>query len=117
MKKVNLEKLPEQGVSHDPAIKKKVLINNREIPNLTGFSGAVLKPGQRVEEHAHETMYEVFYICSGRALFTVNGREVEAVPGDCITVEPKEKHAVKNPFDSDASWLYFGVATDQANIG
>jgi mannose-6-phosphate isomerase-like protein (cupin superfamily) len=112
MKIVTLKALPETGVSHNPAIKRKILIGNSEIPQLMMFAKAVLKPGQFIESHAHETMYEIFYICSGRAIFTIDGKEIEVKEGDCITVEPKEKHSVNNPFDSDAAWLYFGVATN-----
>ena len=112
MKIVNLANVPETGVSHDPKIKKKTLIGNKEIPNLMMFSHATFKPGQSVELHSHETMFEVYYICSGNAVFTVNGREIRASAGDCITIEPKENHSVNNSFDLDAVWLYFGVATD-----
>ena len=112
MKIVNMTSLPETGVSHNPDIKRKTLIGKGEIPRLMMFSKAVLKPGQFVESHTHETMYEVFFICSGRAVFTIDGREIEAQEGDCITVAPKENHSLKNPFDADGTWLYFGIATD-----
>lgn len=112
MKIVNLKNLPAIGVSHNSEIKKKVLIGNKEIPNLMMFSRATFKPGQSVEPHSHETMFEVYYVCSGKAVFTVNGREIQARVGDCITIEPKENHSVNNPFDSDAAWFYFGIATD-----
>lgn len=111
MKMVHLADVPETGVSHDPTIKKKTLIGRNEIPNLMMFSRATFKPGQSVEPHSHETMFEVYYVCSGKAVFIINGEEIEVAPGDCITVEPRDEHSVHNPFDSDAAWLYFGVTT------
>lgn len=112
MKIVALKNLPETGVSHNPEIKKRTLIGSKEIPKLTMFASATFKPGQSVEIHSHATMFEVFYMCSGKAVFIINGAEIQAVAGDCITIEPGEKHSLNNPFESDASWLYFGVATD-----
>jgi len=112
MKIANIKNLPEVGVSHNPDIKKKVLIGNQEIPNLMMFGEAVFKPGQSVEKHSHDTMYEVFYISSGKAIFNVGGNELEVGVGDCITIEPKEEHFQNNPFNEDVRWLYFGIATD-----
>ena len=112
MKIINIKKLPELGVSHNPEIKKKVLIGDQEIPGLMFFGEAVIKPGQSVEKHSHETMYEVFYISFGKAIFNVGGNEVEASVGDCITIEPKEEHSQNNPFNEDVRWLYFGISVD-----
>ncbi|MFX0555961.1 cupin domain-containing protein [Maribacter sp. CXY002] len=112
MKIVDWHNLPEQGVSHDPEIKKKTLIGNGEIPQLMMFGTAVFKPGQRVNLHKHDTMYEVFYIQKGKVIFEVNGVEHELTSGHCITIAPGELHAQTNPFEEDVSWTYFGIATD-----
>ena len=56
MKIIDLETLPELGVSHDPTIKKKTLIGAGEIPKLMMFSTAIFKPGHSVETHKHDTM-------------------------------------------------------------
>lgn len=112
MKIVDWKILPELGVSHDSSIKKKTLIGTGEIPQLMMFSTAVFKPGQSVELHKHDTMYEVFYIQKGRAIFEINGIAHEVNSGKCITIEPGELHRQSNPFDEDVSWVYFGIATD-----
>lgn len=112
MKLVHTDQLPHLGVSHNTNIKKKVLIEKGNIPQLMNFSTATFKPGQEVEEHKHDTMYEVFYIQSGKAQFVVNGEVLTLQTGDCITIEPKEVHAQRNPFKKDVTWLYFGVATN-----
>ncbi len=109
---VHLQDIPEAGISHNPEIKKRVMIGNGAIPNLTTFAEATFKPGQSVELHAHATMHEVFFILSGKAVFHVNGKDIAVVPGDCITINAGEMHSQRNPHAVDVVWLYFGIATD-----
>ncbi|MBU1202690.1 cupin domain-containing protein [Patescibacteria group bacterium] len=112
MKIVSIKNIPGDSVSHNPEIKKKILIAKGEIPQLMTFSKAILKPGQSSQSHAHDTMYEVFFIISGKAIFNINNNETEVSEGDCITIEPNEKHFQTNPFDLDVKFLYFGIATN-----
>lgn len=104
--------LVEEGVSHNPEIKKKTIIKNDLIPQLMTFREAVFLPGQSVEEHVHKTMYEVFYILEGKASFTIEGEEVILEQGDSIVVEEGETHSQSNPFEEPVKWVYFGIATD-----
>ena len=112
MKITNIKNLPELGVTHNPEIKKKVLIGSNVIPQLMMFGEAVFTPGQSVDKHVHKSMYEVFYITSGKAMFHIKGKEFEVGVGDCITIEQGEEHFQYNPFKEDVRWLYFGIATD-----
>ena len=112
MKIVDWHSLPELGVSHNPDIKKKTLIGQGEIPQLMMYGTAVFKPGQKVELHKHDTMYEVFHIQTGNAIFNISGKDYEVGPGQCITIEPGELHGQENPFDTEVTWSYFGIATD-----
>ena len=112
MKIVDWNQLPELGVSHNPNIKKKTLIANGEIPQLKMFGTSVFKPGDEVEIHKHDSMFEVFLIQEGKAVFQVNGEKHLLSKGNCITIAPGELHAQSNPFDTDVSWIYFGIATD-----
>jgi quercetin dioxygenase-like cupin family protein len=112
MKIIKTNELPEVGVSHNPEIKKKVFIEKSEIPQLMTFGQAVLRSGQEVDEHVHPTMCEVFYILSGKAVFQINGTDYQIVEKDCIYIESGERHSQKNPFEEDATWLYFGISTE-----
>ncbi|NTW13806.1 MAG: cupin domain-containing protein [Candidatus Moranbacteria bacterium] len=111
MNVVKTKELPEMGVSHNPDIKKKVFIGKGEIPNLMMFGEATFKPGQSVDTHSHDTMFEVFHIQTGKVVFAVNDERVEVSAGDCITIEPGEKHRQSNESDQEVTWLYFGIAT------
>ncbi len=112
MKRIHLDDLKEVGISHNKDIKKKVFLENGLIPKLTTFAMATFKPGQKVETHKHETMFEIFYIQSGRAEFVIQGEKLLVQEGDCVVVEPGEEHSQENPNKEDVTWLYFGVATD-----
>jgi len=47
MKYASLDNIEEVGVSHNPKIKKKVLISNNQIPHLTQFSKVRFPSGQK----------------------------------------------------------------------
>lgn len=112
MKLLNIANIPEEGVSHNPEIKKRVILTKGQVPHLMMYGQAKLLPGQVVSEHAHETMDEVFTILAGKSVFVVNGEEHELKAGDTILIEHSEPHSQTNPFDEPVTWYYFGVATD-----
>ena len=112
MKHINIHDLKEVGVSHNEDIKKKVILERGYIPQLMTFGQATFKPGQAVETHKHDTMFEVFFIQSGKAAFTINGNRIELKEADVVSIEPGELHSQENPYDEPVTWLYFGIATD-----
>jgi quercetin dioxygenase-like cupin family protein len=101
-----------EGVTHNPDIKKKVFVKNGEIPQVTIFGEAVFKPEQFVAPHKHDTMYEVFYILEGEAVFGIDGKEIKLSKGDSVVIEPGEIHSQRNDSKMDVKWIYFGIATD-----
>ncbi len=109
-----LENTAETEVSHNPRIKKKVLISAGEIPYITNFSRAVFPAGEVAPGHSHRDMTEVFFVESGRGEICVNGNNVELRPGTCVTVEPTESHELRNTGTSDLVVLYFGVALQES---
>ncbi|PSF35297.1 cupin domain-containing protein [Aphanothece hegewaldii CCALA 016] len=96
MKITTLNELPEKSVSHNPEIKKKVMLNPFEFPNITNFSQATFTPGQIAIAHAHDTMYEIFYIESGEGQIRIDGKDYPLNKGTCVVVEPGEIHEVSN---------------------
>ncbi|WP_397446375.1 cupin domain-containing protein [Polaribacter sp. R77954] len=112
MKITHSNSIDEVPANHQGEILKKVFITKGEIPNLMMFSSATFKPGQKVEMHKHDTMFEVFYVQNGKAEFIINNTKHLVETGDCITVEPGEFHSQSNPFNEDVTWLYFGIAVD-----
>ncbi|MEO1591876.1 MAG: cupin domain-containing protein, partial [Cyanobacteria bacterium J06632_22] len=66
MKQTSLHTVPEQGVSHNGAIRKRVLLRAGDLPHLTQFAQASFAPGQVAAAHAHSDMHEVFLVQSGQ---------------------------------------------------
>ena len=112
MKIVHTNQIPEVGVSHNEAIKKKVFLEEGYIPQLISFGSATFKPGQSADTHIHVTMFEVFYVLSGKVEFVVNDKKMELTEGDCITIEPRENHSQSNPYNENVTLLYFKVAAN-----
>ncbi len=112
MKFSKLSQLPIQFSNHNQAIQKKVMLNPGDIPFLTNFSQAVFSPGQKAILHYHETMYEVFFVESGSGIILIDDVEYPLQPGNCITVEPKEKHELINIGNTDLVLTYFGVVSE-----
>lgn len=109
MKYTCLNQLPQQEVSHNPAIKKKVMLKMGDLPHLTNFSQARFAPGQIAAAHAHQDMSEVFFVETGEGIITIDGQEYNLQPGTCIAVEPGEVHEVKNTGKTELVLTYFGL--------
>lgn len=112
MKIIHTKNIKEIKANHQGNILKKILIEKGEIPHIMMFSSATFKPQQKVETHKHDSMFEVFYIQSGKAEFIINDTKHIVESGNCITIEPGELHSQSNPFNEDVTWVYFGIATD-----
>ncbi len=106
MRLVSPDELPLQSVSHDPHLKKKVLIPGGVLPHIRTLSHIELGPGDRASEHVHEDGYEVFYGLGGKINFTVEGRTVVLSEGMCLVVEPGEAHSVEGA-EEGSRMLYF----------
>lgn len=109
MKLTNLSELPEQQVSHNPKIRKKVMLSLGELPHLTNFSQAIFSPGQVAEAHSHQDMCEIFFVESGRGIIRIDDKDYPLEQGTCVAVEPGEIHEVINNASMDLVLTYFGL--------
>ena len=109
MKITSLTQISEQSVSHNPAIKKKVMLHEGDLPHLTNFAQAKFAPGQVAAGHFHSDMWEVFFIQSGEGLILIDGEEYSLVKGSCILVEPGEVHEIVNNGEGELILNYFGI--------
>ncbi len=113
MKKVSLASLVGEPVSHDKSITKHVFLRNGDVPHLTNFSRAVLRPGQAVSEHAHDGMVEIFFVVSGRGTLLIDGVTLSLTAGDCVVVEPGERHSLTCGEGGDLELIYLGVLSQE----
>lgn len=111
MKFTSLNQLPEEQVSHNPAIKKKVMLRLHDLPHLINFAQAYFAPGQVAAAHAHLDMCEVFFVEAGSGVIRIDGQDHPLQPGTCIAVEPGEVHEIINRGSTDLVLTYFGLAT------
>ncbi len=109
MKIVELSDLPEEGVSHQPEIKKQVLFAKGELPHLTNFSRARLAPGQTAKAHSHRDKYEVFFVELGHGVIKIGGAEYPLEHGMYVVAEPGEEHEIINTGSAGLIVLYFGL--------
>ena len=109
MKLTSLNNLPEKEVSHNQAIKKKVMLSPGDLPHLTNFSQARLAPGQISPGHFHRDMCEVFYVESGSGIIVIDGKEYPLEKGTCVATETGEVHEIINNGSTDLVINYFGL--------
>ena len=109
MKHISLQSVLEQGVSHNEAIRKRVLLTAGDLPHITQFAQACFPPGQVAAAHSHTDMHEVFLEQSGEGRMTVDDQPHDLTPGVCIAVAPGETHEVTNTGDVPLVLTYFGI--------
>jgi len=112
MKIVSLTELPDQQVSHNPNITKRVMITPGELGKLVNFSRAVFPAGETAEVHRHDDMGEVFFVQSGEGEIRIDGKIFKLLPGVCALVEAQEEHEVKNTGSEELVITYFGIRID-----
>jgi mannose-6-phosphate isomerase-like protein (cupin superfamily) len=112
MKRSSLAQLPEEQVSHNPEIRKKVMLRFGDLPHLTNFSQARFAPGQIASAHAHQDMCEVFFVEAGMGTIAINGTLYPLTVGTCIAVEVGEMHEVINTGETELVLTYFGLRVE-----
>ena len=114
MHRVPLSDLPFEPVSHNPAIRKRVLLRAGQLAPVTQFAEARFAPGEVAPAHAHADMGEVFLAVSGRGQVTVDGAAYPLGPGECVAIAPGEVHELANVGEEPWVLVYFGVRTGAA---
>ena len=56
-----------------------------------------LLPYSSSDPHVHQVAEESFLVIDGAGVIDVNGARVDVAVGDCVFVEPGERHIVINP--------------------
>lgn len=111
MKLISLKNLPLEPVSHNPEIKKQVIIKKGQIPSITQIARAVFKPNQVAPAHTHQDMYEVFIVEKGSGKAILDGEEIKLGKGMVLTVEQGESHEIINNSQESLIVLTIGIKT------
>lgn len=85
-------------------VEKKVLVGEKE--GATNFIMRLFTIGSNgfTEYHTHEWEHEVF-ILKGEGIIKTKNKNYEVKKGDCIYIEPNEKHQFLNPQERDLSFI------------
>jgi mannose-6-phosphate isomerase-like protein (cupin superfamily) len=112
MKHTRLTDLTAQGVSHNAAIRKKVMLQPGDLPHLTQFAQAQFPPGTVAGAHQHPDLHEVFLVESGTGEIIIDGQPYPLTPGVCVAVAPGEIHEVSNTGAELLTLTYFGIRVE-----
>lgn len=101
--------------SASPAVLKKVLANHSALQpgQIMMVNWAKLNAGMAFQPHYHEDMQEIFVIIEGEGEFTIDGSSHHVSSGDCVIVDPRETHSMRNPGQQVTLFLTMGIASSQ----
>lgn len=89
---------------------KEVILRGGVLPGVTQVAVATLDEGFEAELHSHPTMYEIYFVLSGKAEYRLNGVEHAVEPGDFLVVPPGTVHR-QRVTEGPHSIFYWGMAT------
>lgn len=98
------------AVSHDPQIRKLVILSSGTVPHLQQLAVAEFRPGQTTTMHSHKDVYEIFVVINGAGKFISNTSSINLECGDWLLVPPQCDHSFSSSDDKSLAMLYFGVA-------
>lgn len=111
MKLIKLNEVPDQGVSHNSAIRKRVLVEAGELVGITHYARAVFPPGEKAGSHLHNDMAEVFTVESGCGEIRIDDVAYVFTVGTTVLVGSGEVHEIINTGPVELVVSYFGVLT------
>jgi quercetin dioxygenase-like cupin family protein len=95
--------------SNHNGISKSVYFTSEEcISSITQIAYSFLKKNEKVEQHSHPTMEEVFLVLEGECSFNIDGNELNLSSFDVVKVPPGSLHSIYAT--KDCKFYYFGVA-------
>lgn len=99
----NVKKISENGAEGGKGILHLDKLHD-VIPaakNVRLFSIATLEPGADVGYHQHVGEVEYYYILSGNAVYSDNGKEYYLQAGDLTFTPDGDSHGIKNLSDTE----------------
>lgn len=64
-----------------------------------------MPPGTAEQPHFHTRAQQLFYILSGTATFTVDGKEITVQSNESLHIPPGVKHCIENRTNTDLQFL------------
>lgn len=110
----NLNATPDEPVSHNAAIRKRVILRNASVPPIIQVARARFPAGESAPDHVHPDMWELFICERGAGEIMVGERSTRLAPGIWVLVKPGESHSLKADDDAELVLTTMGVAVGAA---
>ena len=91
----NIIEINDVKTSHGAGIKKVLCANDEASSNITQIAVSLLKAGEEVEVHEHETMEEHFLIEEGTLEFVIDETIITVNAGSYVMIPAGTKHGIK----------------------
>lgn len=109
MKHGEIGATPEEPVSHNPVVRKRVVLRAGCVPTITQVARARFPPGEVAPIHQHPDMWELFICEEGAGTIFVAGQTLSLVPGSWVLVEPGDPHELRADQNEDLVVTTFGA--------
>ena len=111
--KIDTKKLKDEPLSHGAnlPVRKKVIVKNGVVPGITqvAISTFTKKVSMKPHAHNHPTMWELYYVLEGEAIYKIGLTSYRVKPGDFLVIPPQTHHYQKIT-KAPHKILYWGVA-------
>lgn len=91
----------------DSEVITQFLIGDEDTEGLFDLMSDTWKPGFSTTPHFHKTHYEIFYLKSGEAEWTVNGETHKMKAGDAVYIPANAVHTSRTLGNKPAEFLMF----------
>lgn len=109
---VYANELPFETTEHGVGLKKIFLRSPDTETMLTQFAHGKLFPGDKIPEHSHVTMEEVFYFFKGEGIYTLGHDKLHVSIGTVVRIPAGVTHSLTTSGKAALEFLYFGIATE-----
>lgn len=104
---IKSEQIKKNPTAHNNGIIKNVIFDKTLVPHILQFAFTNFRAGDEIEQHSHETMWEIFFLLNGKILIQIDGKDVELNNNDSIVVPANTFHGFK--IIEDSTLLYYNV--------
>jgi quercetin dioxygenase-like cupin family protein len=105
---IHLASCPSEPTRHGNP--KQVLVRSGVLPAVTQVAVATFPECIETDLHSHPTMYEVYFVLEGRAVYSIGDETYDVGAGDFFIVEPGVRHN-QRVTEAPHRIFYWGIAT------
>ncbi|MCU1330049.1 MAG: cupin protein [Bryobacterales bacterium] len=107
--RIRLNEAPVELTPHGNP--KRVLLRSGVLPNVTQVAVGEFPELMQTELHSHPTMFEIYFVLEGEAIYRIGDEEIEVTPGNFFYVPPNTTHN-QTVTVAPHRIFYWGIATD-----